>query len=94
MTRRLPPHTADQISPAISGNIAVWEDFRDDNYSGHPTSIYYKDLSTSKAEQLLVPVPGNNQVVSSQSEPAIDGNLGVWLLVGSGIHYLYLIKNW
>ncbi|MCL4309289.1 MAG: Ig-like domain-containing protein [Actinomycetota bacterium] len=81
-------HPDVQTAPAVSGNIAVWEDFRDDIYSGHPTRIYYKDLSTSNAEQPLVPVPGNNQVIPSQTEPAISGSLVVWL--EGQIHYMFL----
>ena len=86
-------HPGTQQGPAISGNIAVWQDLRPCNCPGNPARIFYKDLSGSAEEEPLVPVPGNGASDKTQSNPAIDGNLVVWLQGGSGIHYMYLVNG-
>ena len=83
-------HPGSQQRPAISGNIAVWEDQRPCNCPGNPSRIFYKDLSSNADEQPLVSVPGSGSTGDTQTDPAIDGNLVVWLQGGSGIHYMYL----
>jgi len=56
----------DQSHPAISGNIVVWEDWRNGN-----ADIYMYDISAEKEYQLT-------SDPSDQKNPKISGNVVVW----------------
>jgi beta propeller repeat protein len=66
-----------QIRPAVSGNLVVWMDGRDDGYAGY--DIYMCDVSVKP----YAPVP----VYASEGDqwnPAVSGDLIVWEELGSG----------
>ena len=79
---RITKNPFDQGSPAIYGNIVVWEDGR--SPSGHINpNIYIKDLSKPWLEEKpLSPNPGVYQVY-----PDIDGDIVVWEDTRNGGYY-------
>lgn len=58
---------ADQMYPSISGSMAVWQDFRNDNWD-----IYLYDFSNNALTNLT------EGRVSDQTRPSIDGDYVVW----------------
>ncbi|MFA5795533.1 MAG: hypothetical protein WC980_10770 [Candidatus Brocadiia bacterium] len=93
-------HPASQQTPAISGNIAVWIDYRPNAQGYNFSRVFYRRLPevTDPPDQQT---PAEQELVAnsfSQSYPAISGNLVVWQQivnppsggVGSRILYKYI----
>ncbi len=68
--------TTNEYESAISGNIVVWRDGRDDGYAGN--DIYMCDLSVMPFSPEAV-----NPCNVDQYRPAIDGSVIVWEEIGT-----------
>jgi len=64
-------HPVDQWSPAISGNVVVWQDWGNDPADGSNLDIYGFDLSTGQEF-------GVRTDARFQGEPGISGDIVVW----------------
>jgi beta propeller repeat protein len=70
-------NTSDQRFPTVSGNIIVWQDYR----NGLP-DIYAYDLSTRTEMQITTNT-------SDQQNPAVSGNIIVWQDDRNGNYDIY-----
>lgn len=74
-------NSASQGSPAISGNIVVWRDGRNEGFE----SIYGYNLDT-KTEFVICTVEETQKINPTIANPDVSGNIVVWqqLVEGSG----------
>ena len=72
-----------QITPAVSGDIVVWRDYR--NYGASGTDIWAADISDiNNINEFVV-----CQAAGSQKTPAVDGNIVVWDDYRDSVHDIY-----
>jgi len=84
--RAITDDAAYQASPRISGDLVVWEDFRNDpdpDDSYYDYDIYMYDL-TEESESLLAGGP------SIQARPAVDGETVVWEDTAGGNYDIWM----